>query len=79
MTPVVSLTDKHERLVKIAVGKKLLHAMTAAGYSYDDLAGALGISTQVVARIVNGTSTITGPQLIWAAKVLDVPVENLCP
>lgn len=79
MTPAVTMTPERRRMVEITVGKRLGQAMSHAGIKYDALAQSLGITEKRVARLVNGTSTLSAAELIWAAKVLDVPITSLCP
>lgn len=79
MTPAVTMTPERRRMVEIAVGKRLGLVMADAGMTYQDFADVIGTTDKRVARLVNATSTLTAAELIWASKILEVPINELCP
>lgn len=63
--------------VNRAVGKRLLHAMTTRGISRASLAADLGITETRLARIIKGSSEMTVPELIFAARSIGCPPSAL--
>ena len=59
------------------VGNNILNSLTAQGRTQQSLADSLGISKQVMSKIISGSKAINVAEISKIANVLDVSVDRL--
>ncbi len=57
------------------IGKRLAQARKERGYSQDELAEILNVSSAYVGRVERGTTCISLPHLASICDLFDVPIE----
>lgn len=60
-----------------AVGQQIVKVLEQKGWTRQELANKLGISKQVMSKIINGEKNTTILEIRNIASVLDVPVNKL--
>ena len=78
MTTII-LSAKARANAQIAMGKKIAFAMDVRGFEKADLAASLSCTEMRVARILKGSTEITGPELWWLSKLFDCDISALLP
>lgn len=72
------MTDpKVAAAINRTIGRKLAKAMEARGYSRAAFAEKIGMTEARLARVLKGSSELTAPELIIAARALCVPVQSI--
>lgn len=65
--------------VHIEIGRRIREARTRAGLAMKDLASALGVSYQQVAKYERGANRVPMDMLMQTAEILDVTIRDLLP
>lgn len=63
--------------IRRVIGRRIAAVMEARGVEREDMAKALGISDLKLARILKGSSEITGVELVTVAERLNAPLDYL--
>lgn len=59
------------------IGQKVKRTMEARGFTRATLSAEIGMTETRLARIIKGSSEMTAPELVIAARKLCVPIQSL--